>query len=94
MTDGYRVRAQAAALRVIRNDLDEGAALALLAFLQGSLSRRPREVGQPLDRALDGIWAAERAACTVIYAVDDEERTVTIVAVEPRRGQERVRPAR
>lgn len=90
----HAVRALAPALRTLRVELDEAAAVALLAFLHGSLADDPRAVGRALERERDGLWAAERGDCTVYYVIDDERRIVTVTSIEPRPWPGRITPGR
>ena len=64
--------------------LPEKAATAIVEFLYGSLSENPHRVGKPLKLGLEGLHSARRGDYRVIYRIDDDERQVTVVAIEHR----------
>jgi mRNA interferase RelE/StbE len=64
--------------------LPEKVATAAVEFIYGSLAETPRRVGKPLQLGLAGLHSARRGDYRVIYRIDDELRTVTIMAIEHR----------
>jgi len=73
------------AARAIANGLPEAVAAAVVEFITGDLLRAPRRVGKPLQRELEGRWAARRGGYRVLYAVDEHAGVVTVLAAEHRR---------
>jgi len=57
---------------------------AVIEFIVGLLCENPRKVGLPLLHELAGLWSARRGAYRVVYEIDDEATTVTILRVEHR----------
>jgi len=64
--------------------LPEKVATAVVEFLYGSLAASPHRVGKPLKLSLEGLYSARRGDYRVIYRVDDEQRLVTVIALEHR----------
>jgi mRNA interferase RelE/StbE len=64
--------------------LPEKVATAAVEFIYGSLAENPRRVGKPLKLGLAGLHSAKRGDYRVIYMIDDQLRTVTIMAIEHR----------
>jgi mRNA interferase RelE/StbE len=64
--------------------LPEKIATAAVEFIYGSLAGRPRRVGKPLQLRLAGLDSARRGDYRVIYRIDDDLRTVTVMAIEHR----------
>jgi mRNA-degrading endonuclease RelE of RelBE toxin-antitoxin system len=80
----YRVRYTRTARRALSDDLPAPVVHAVLALLDGDLSAEPARVGKPLRPPLSGIWAARRGTYRILYEIDEQEHTVTVVAVEHR----------
>lgn len=81
----YRLQIARPAARSIANDLPEGVAAAVVEFITGDLLQAPLQVGEPLRRELAGRWSARRGSYRVLYAIDEQDHTVTVLAVEHRR---------
>lgn len=81
----FRLHIARPAARSIANDLPEAVAAAVLEFITGDLLREPRRVGKPLQRELEGRWAARRGSYRVLYAIDEQGGVVTVFAAEHRR---------
>lgn len=64
--------------------LPEKAATAAVEFVYGSLAANPYRVGKPLKLGLEGLHSARRGDYRVIYRIDAESRTVTVIAIEHR----------
>ena len=64
--------------------LPEKVASAVVEFLYGSLAESPHRVGKPLKLGLEGMHSARRGDYRVIYRIDDEQRVVTVLAIEHR----------
>jgi mRNA interferase RelE/StbE len=64
--------------------LPEKVARAAVEFIYGSLAESPRRVGKPLQFGLAGLHSARRGDYRVIYRIDDDLRTLTVMAIEHR----------
>jgi len=64
--------------------LPDKVAIAAVEFIYGSLAESPRRVGKPLQFGLAGLHSARRGDYRVIYRIDDDLRTVTVMAIEHR----------
>jgi mRNA interferase RelE/StbE len=82
--EGYRVRYTRAARRALSDELPVHVVDAVLALIDGDLSREPGRVGKPLRPPLDGTWSARRATYRLLYEIDQEAHTATITAIESR----------
>ena len=81
----YRIRWSSAALRAIENTLPKAIATAVWKSVNGALAENPHRVGKPLLRELVGYRSAHRGQYRVVYAINDDEIIVTVVAVDHRR---------
>jgi len=72
--------------------LPEKVATAVVEFLYGSLASSPYRVGKPLRLGLEGLHSARRGDYRVIYRIDDQQRRVTVMAIEHRSDVYRPRP--
>jgi mRNA interferase RelE/StbE len=79
----YAIAWTAAARRALIR-LPEKVATAVVEFLYGSLAESPHRVGKPLKLGLEGLHSARRGDYRVIYRTDDEQRLVTVIAIEHR----------
>jgi len=66
------------------NRLPAKVAAAVVEFIIGPLAEEPRRVGHPLQRELTGLWSARRGVYRIIYEIDDQARTVTVLRIEHR----------
>ena len=73
-----------AAARRALTRLPEKVAAAVVEFLYGSLAVGPHRAGKPLKLGLEGLHSARRGDYRVIYRINDEQRQVTIMAIEHR----------
>jgi mRNA interferase RelE/StbE len=80
----YRIRYTPAARRTLSEQLPPHVGHAVLALLDGDLAREPTRVGKPLRSPLEGTWSARRGTYRLLYEIDADARTVTVVAVEHR----------
>ncbi len=62
-----------------------------IEFVYGDLSRSPRRVGKPLMRELAGTFSARRGTYRVLYEIDDDTTTVSILRVDHRADVYRAR---
>jgi mRNA-degrading endonuclease RelE of RelBE toxin-antitoxin system len=49
-----------------------------------AIASNPRPLGKPLRFELEGYWSARRGPYRIVYRVDDETRTISVVAVAHR----------
>jgi mRNA interferase RelE/StbE len=82
--DAYTVAFTAAARRGM-NRLPAAAAVALFEHLTGPVAGNPYRLGKPFDGRWRSCAARGRGEYRALFAVDDEERVVTVVAVAHRR---------
>jgi mRNA interferase RelE/StbE len=87
----FAIAWSAASLRALTR-LPEKVATAVVEFLYGSLAANPYRVGKPLKLGLEGLHSARRGDYRVIYRIDDDQRRVTVVAIEHRSHAYRPRP--
>ena len=50
----------------------------------GPLVENPRRVGHPLQRELEGLWAARRGPYRVVYEIGDADHQVRVVLIDHR----------
>ena len=79
----YRLVVAATAERALGR-LPEGVAAAIVEFMVGALLDAPRRVGHPLQRELAGLWAARRGPYRVVYEIDDDHQTISVVRIDHR----------
>lgn len=79
----YRVEVTATARRCLRR-LPEKIVGACVEFIAGPLAANPHRLGKALERELAGHFSARRGAYQVVYLIDDDLRTVTVVRVDHR----------
>jgi mRNA-degrading endonuclease RelE of RelBE toxin-antitoxin system len=56
-----------------------------------AIAANPRRLGKPLRFELSGRWSARRGPYRIIYAIDGESRTVTVLAIAHRADAYRAR---
>jgi mRNA interferase RelE/StbE len=64
--------------------LPEAVAFAAHEFIAGPLLDNPQRVGKRLGPPLQDRHSARRGTYRVIYRIDEEQHTVTVVAISPR----------
>ena len=85
MAETYEVVVAGPAARAISDELGESVAAAVLEFVTGALIADPHRVGKELRNQLAGVYSARRGTYRVLYRIDDEQRTVTVIRVDHRR---------
>ncbi|HVW44175.1 MAG TPA: type II toxin-antitoxin system RelE/ParE family toxin [Amycolatopsis sp.] len=92
MTQGlpYAVTFTPAARRRLAK-LPLSAASALYEHLTGPVAGNPYRLGKPLDEPFHEVWTARRGEYRALYSIDDDQRTVTVLAVAHRRDAYRSR---
>jgi mRNA-degrading endonuclease RelE of RelBE toxin-antitoxin system len=73
------------ARRQLAEHLPEAVATAAYEFIVGPLLDHPHRVGKQLRPPLDDRHSARRGTYRVIYRIDDQSQTVTVVDVAHRR---------
>lgn len=53
----------------------------LVAFVFGSLAENPRRRGKPLQRELEGLWAARRGDYRIIYRLDEDAKVMYVLRI-------------
>lgn len=76
----YRAVLTATALRSLRS-VPPRVAEPLVAFIFGSLASDARRRGKPLQRELEGRWAARRGDYRVVYRLDEDTKTMHVLKI-------------
>jgi mRNA interferase RelE/StbE len=79
----YRAVLTGAALRSL-HAVPPRVAEPLVAFIFGSLAADPRRRGKPLQRELEGRWAARRGEFRIVYRLDDDAKTMYVLMIAHR----------
>jgi mRNA interferase RelE/StbE len=74
------------ARRQLADNLPEAVAAAAYEFIIGPLLGNPHRVGKQLRPPLEGRHSARRGTYRVIYRIDDDIHTVTVVDVAHRQN--------
>ena len=85
MSEPYELVVARPAARAIAEDLPDAFAAAVIDFITGPLLLEPKRVGRELRNELAGIHSARRGTYRILYRINDDERTVTVVRVDHRR---------
>ena len=80
----FQLAITSTARRQLAGQLPEAVAFAALEFINGPLLTNPHRVGKRLMSPLDDRHSARRGTYRVLYRIDDNARTVTVLAVAPR----------
>ena len=89
----YIVEVERAARRALSESLPLDVAVAVVEFIDGDLSVNPHRVGKELNEPLDGIYSARvMREWRLLFTVNEETRTVSILAVRHRADAYRSRP--
>lgn len=81
--DPYELRVTGPAQRHLGR-LTEGTAAAIVEYMLGALVDNPHRVGGRLQRELAGLHSARRGAYQVIYEINDDQHTVTVLRIDHR----------
>jgi len=87
----YTLRITPTARRQLAETLPEAVALAAYEFIVGPLLDNPHRVGKRLHAPLEDRHSARRGTYRVIYRIDDENQTVSVVDIAHRRDAYRVK---
>jgi mRNA-degrading endonuclease RelE of RelBE toxin-antitoxin system len=70
--------------RAISTKLSEAAAWAAIEYINGPLARNPHRVGGELRGRLAGLRSAHLGSFRIVYAINDQDRIVTVRRVDHR----------
>jgi mRNA-degrading endonuclease RelE of RelBE toxin-antitoxin system len=79
----YTLRTTPTVRRALSERLPE--AVAAYEFITGPLLQQPHRVGKRLMPPLDDRFSARRGTYRIIYRIDDDANTITVVDVDHRR---------
>ena len=85
-SDRYTLVITPTARRQLAQHLAEAVAFAAHELIIGPLLENPQRVGKRLHAPLDDRHCARRGTYRVIYRIDEENRTVTVVDIAHPRG--------
>ena len=85
MIEPYELVVARPAARAIAEDLPEAVAAAVIDFITGPLLLEPKRVGRELRNELAEIHSARRGTYQILYRINDDERTVTVIRIDHRR---------
>ena len=85
MSEPYELVVARPAARAIAEDLPEAVAAAVIDFITGPLLLEPKRVGRELRNELAGIHSARRGTYRILYRINDNERTVSVIRIDHRR---------
>lgn len=80
----WKVKLTGPARRALEQDLPEHVAWAAYTFITERLAANPYRVGGELHGPYEGRRSAHLGTYRVVYGVDDEARTVTVLAIRLR----------
>ncbi|MBK6763482.1 MAG: type II toxin-antitoxin system RelE/ParE family toxin [Micrococcales bacterium] len=80
----YRLVSTSTVRRQFAEKLPESIAFAAFEFITGPLLDNPHRVGKQLMPPLDDRHSARRGTYRILYRTDDQDMTVTVLAVGPR----------
>lgn len=87
----YTLKTTPTVRRQLSEELPESVASAALEFSTGPLLDNPHRVGKPLAPPLQDRHSARRGTYRIIYRIDDDSHTVTVLLVSHRRDAYRPR---
>ena len=77
----YQLQIVSSARRHLTEDLPEAVAAAAFEFITGPLLENPHRVGKQLRPPLADRHSARRGTCRILDRIDDQARTVTVLAI-------------
>jgi mRNA-degrading endonuclease RelE of RelBE toxin-antitoxin system len=84
--ESYLLAITPTARRQLTDHLPEAVAAAAYEFIVGPLLDNPNRVGKPLRPPLGDRHSARRGTYRVVYRIDEDTRTVTVLDVAHRRN--------
>ena len=85
MSEPYELVVARPAARAIAEDLPEAVAAAVIDFITGPRILEPKRVGRELRNELAGVHSARRGTYRILYRINDDERTVSVIRIDHRR---------
>lgn len=86
MSDGpYELVLTPPAIRAVKSGPPAGVAGAAIEFLTRALVENPQRVGRRLRGDLAGIHSARRGTYRVMYRINEAQREVVVLRIDPRR---------
>jgi mRNA interferase RelE/StbE len=83
--DRFRLHITGPAARALAGRLPEKIAAAVYEFITTTLLDNPHRVGKRLLLPpFEGTWSARRGTYRVLYEIDEDDRVVTVTAIEHR----------
>jgi mRNA interferase RelE/StbE len=83
--DRYRLKVTGPAARALAGRLPEKIAAAVYEFITTALLDNPHRVGKRLLLPpYEGTWSARRGTYRALYEIDEDNRVVTVTAIEHR----------
>ena len=79
----YELRVAGPAARRL-DRLPDKVAAAIVEFMLGALLDDPHRVGGALRRELAGLHSARRGAYRIVYEIDEQASTVTVLRIDHR----------
>lgn len=81
----YELRITGPAARALAGKIPEKIATAVYQFIMTTLVENPKRLGKRLLLPpYEGTWSARRGSYRVLYEVDDDQRIVTVTAIDHR----------
>ena len=77
----YELQIASSARRHLTEDLPEAVAVAAFEFMTGPLLENPHRVGKELRPPLADRHTARRGTYRILYRIDDQTRSVTVLAI-------------
>ncbi len=77
----YRLQIVTSARRHLTENLPEAVAVAAFEFITGPLLGNPHRVGKQFRAPLADRHSARRGTYRILYRIDDQTRTVTVLAI-------------
>lgn len=77
----YQLQIVSSARRHLTEDLPEAVAAAAFEFITGPWLENPTRVGRRLRPPLADRHTARRGTYRILYRIDDQARTVTVLAI-------------
>jgi mRNA interferase RelE/StbE len=87
----YTLRTTPTVRRQLTEELPEAVAAAALEFITGPLLDNPQRVGKPLAPPLQDRHSARRGTYRIVYRIDENSLTVTVLLVRHRKDAYRTR---
>jgi mRNA interferase RelE/StbE len=85
VSEPYDLVVAAPAAQAIADELPEAIAHAVIDLITGALLRDPHRIGRDLRHEMHGVYAARRGTYRVLYRIDDDRQTVTVIRIDHRR---------